>query len=81
LGLFANEDIAAGDFVIEYGGEIIDDALLLTRKQRYQDQRRSCLYFMKVPQGNIDAMTFGNEARFINHSCDPNCEKQKMGGE
>lgn len=78
FGLFANEEIATGDFVLEYVGEVIDDAVLLSRKERYENMRRPCLYFMRVSQDlNIDAMTYGNESRFINHSCDPNCHTQK----
>lgn len=77
LGFFADEDIDAGDFVIEYVGEFIEDAELVVRKQRYESLKRECLYFMKVPRGSIDAMVYGNPARFINHSCDPNCETHK----
>lgn len=77
LGFFADEDIDDGNFIIEYVGEVIDDAELTNRKRRYQNLRRESLYFMKVPLGSIDAMVYGNPARFINHSCDPNCQTRK----
>lgn len=72
LGCFAAADIPAGATIIEYTGECID----LIEAIRRADP--SCPdyspYIMKHVNGFfIDAARGGNEARFVNHSCRPNC--------
>uniref|UniRef100_T1GRQ2 Histone-lysine N-methyltransferase n=1 Tax=Megaselia scalaris TaxID=36166 RepID=T1GRQ2_MEGSC len=78
FGLIAMENIASGTFVIEFVGEIID---LLEYKRRLAIQgseKNFDYYFMTLEnQYYIDASRKGNIARFIEHSCDPNCETQK----
>jgi SET domain-containing protein len=74
LGAFATRRIPAGTRLIEYAGE------RLTSKQaddRYPDvpgERHHTFLFAIDDDVVIDAAVDGNEARFINHSCDPNCD-------
>lgn len=48
-------------------------------QQRVEKYKNStCTYLMRTTNGEVIDPTFvGNIARFINHSCDPNCETQK----
>lgn len=66
LGLFANKEFKKGDLVIEYIGEIISEAVAQKRGGKY--------LFELNDQWNIDGTTRKNIARYINHSCKPNCE-------
>lgn len=78
MGLFAGEDIRAGEFVIEYVGEILDDALTEERLRYYRDNGVQHFHMMELSSSMvIDAGKQGNLARFINHSCEPNCQSQK----
>ena len=72
-GLFLIKALRKGDFVVEYVGVLQDLQGLTNRPQ----QERSNKYVMEaVADVFIDATRFGNEARFVNHSCHPNCEAQ-----
>ena len=77
LGLYARRDIAAGEMVIEYSGEVIRAVLTDKREQMYQHTRpngdHGCYMFRLSETAVVDATVCGNAARFINHSCDPNC--------
>ncbi|KAG1676074.1 hypothetical protein FOA52_014939 [Chlamydomonas sp. UWO 241] len=78
FGLFATEPIKAGSFIIEYVGEVLEEEEYLRRKEFYFEVGQRHYYFMNIGNGEvIDAAREGNNARFINHSCDPNCETQK----
>jgi len=73
-GAFATRSIRKGTRIIEYTGERIspEDA-----DQRYDDPgmgRHHTFLFSVDKRTVIDAAVNGNEARFINHSCAPNCE-------
>ncbi|KAG8012210.1 Histone-lysine N-methyltransferase SETD1B-A [Nibea albiflora] len=73
-GLFAMEPIAADEMVIEYVGQIIRQVIADTREQRYEEEGIGSSYMFRVDQDTIiDATKCGNLARFINHSCNPNC--------
>lgn len=77
-GLFAGEDIAPGDFVTEYVGEIMNDEQVEARLLEYKEQNEVHFHMMQLQSGYvIDAGRMGNKARFINHSCDPNCDAHK----
>lgn len=76
-GIRTTENIHKGEFILEYIGEIVSDRLFLKRmNERYNnDQHHYCL---KIEPGVvIDGYRVGNEGRFVNHSCEPNCEMQK----
>jgi SET domain-containing protein len=73
-GAFATRRIRKGARIIEYTGERItqDEA-----DERYDDEsmgRHHTFLFTLDENTVIDAAVDGNEARFINHSCDPNCQ-------
>ncbi|XP_045529735.1 uncharacterized protein LOC123717662 [Pieris brassicae] len=77
-GLRTLEDIRAGQFVIEYVGELIDEAEFQRRMKWKHQVRDENYYFLTLDKERmIDAGPKGNLARFMNHSCDPNCETQK----
>ncbi|KAH8277415.1 hypothetical protein KR026_010650 [Drosophila bipectinata] len=78
FGLVCREPIAEGTFVIEYVGEVINHAEFQERLVQKQRDRDENYYFLGVEKDFIiDAGPKGNLARFMNHSCDPNCETQK----
>ncbi|XP_018312439.1 histone-lysine N-methyltransferase NSD2 [Mycetomoellerius zeteki] len=77
-GLRTLEDIKTGQFVIEYVGEIIDDAEYKCRLHRKKELKNENFYFLTIDNNRtIDAEPKGNLSRFMNHSCSPNCETQK----
>lgn len=72
--MFATREIAAGVRLIEYSGEILTS---LQADERYPDtvhERHHTYLFAIDDDVVIDAAVNGNDARFINHSCDPNCD-------
>lgn len=78
FGLFTMQDLSAGQFVIEYVGEVLEEDEYARRKEFYMASGQRHYYFMNVGNGEvIDAARKGGLGRFINHSCQPNCETQK----
>lgn len=78
FGLYAKEDLKAGQFIVEYVGEVLDEEEYLRRKQFYEASHQRHYYFMNIGNGEVvDATRKGGFGRFINHSCSPNCETQK----
>src|SRR3954447_19576447 len=74
LGVFAAKPIAKGTRIIEYVGERVshDEA-----DRRYEGKAANdshTFLFIVDSKTVIDAGVDGNDARFFNHSCDPNCE-------
>ncbi|XP_011300581.1 histone-lysine N-methyltransferase NSD2 [Fopius arisanus] len=77
-GLRALEAIRNGQFIIEYVGEVIDEAEYKRRLHRKKEMRNENYYFLTIDNfRTIDAEPKGNLSRFMNHSCQPNCETQK----
>ena len=68
-GAFARQPIASGTRVIEYVGERISKAESLRRRQGGNH-----FVFIVTDTVDIDGAVESNPARFINHSCSPNCE-------
>ncbi|KAB0265738.1 SET domain-containing protein [Microvirga brassicacearum] len=67
LGLFATDVINKGEFVIEYIGQRISNAEVA--------ERTDARYLFEVnTRWTIDGSPRWNKARYINHSCRPNCE-------
>jgi len=79
-GVYAARRIRKGTRIIEYVGERIShDAADARYEAKGQDDGHTFLFV--VSDGMvIDAGVGGNDARFINHSCDPNCETVIEGG-
>jgi hypothetical protein len=80
LGVFARRTIAEGTRIIEYAGEVISQR---EGDARYDDgaMPRHQTFLMSLDDGRcVDAAVGGNESRFINHSCEPNCEAVEVDG-
>ena len=75
LGGFARVNIPTGTRVIEYVGEIITKQESLARCEQ-SNEYIFALDETRDLDGNVD----GNPARFLNHSCEPNCEAQLIDG-
>jgi hypothetical protein len=70
-GVRLQQRVSKGQLVLEYVGEVID-LNELNRRRATNDAYDK--YVMKFKQKLfVDARTYGNESRFVNHSCDPNC--------
>ncbi|XP_028986390.1 histone-lysine N-methyltransferase SETD2 isoform X2 [Betta splendens] len=77
-GLRAAKDLASNTFVLEYCGEVLDHKEFKTRVKEYARNKNIHYYFMSLKNNEIiDATLKGNCSRFMNHSCEPNCETQK----
>uniref|UniRef100_A0A4W6DLZ3 Histone-lysine N-methyltransferase, H3 lysine-36 specific n=1 Tax=Lates calcarifer TaxID=8187 RepID=A0A4W6DLZ3_LATCA len=77
-GLRCVHDIKKGQFVSEYVGEVIDEEECRSRIRHAQENDICNFYMLTLDKDRIiDAGPKGNEARFMNHSCQPNCETQK----
>ncbi|BDU23052.1 SET domain-containing protein-lysine N-methyltransferase [Dyella sp. GSA-30] len=72
-GVFAVDTIAKGEHVIEYKGTLMTDA---EADKMYGDggETGHTFLFTLNDEYIIDANRKGNTARWINHSCDPNCQ-------
>ena len=75
IGGFARGDIAAGTRIIEYTGNKITKRESLRRC----GQNNECIFTLDE-QHDLDGNAAWNPARFINHSCAPNCEAKLDAG-
>jgi len=78
LGLFCLCDVSAGEMLMEYAGEVIRASVADVRERRYDAQGIGCYMFRCGDDDVIDATKCGNVARFINHSCEPNCYSRQI---
>ena len=73
-GLYAMENIAANDMIIEYVGEKVRQQVADMRERQYLKSGIGSSYLFRIDENTvIDATKKGGIARFINHSCTPNC--------
>jgi uncharacterized protein len=79
LGAFAKMPIRQGTRIIEYRGERITPSEADRRYADGPESRPHVLLFTVNSRTVIDGGVGGNEARFINHSCSPNCEAVTEG--
>ncbi|KAA8491667.1 30S ribosomal protein S12, chloroplastic [Porphyridium purpureum] len=73
-GVFCKEMYHAGELLIEYAGELIRSELTDHRELQYEYRGIGHYMFRIDHKSVVDATMKGNEARFINHSCEPNCD-------
>ena len=75
LGLRSKSIIKPNDIVIEYKGEVINNAMLDQRRRQLEASSDELSYFLAFYENlYIDSKYKGNVSRFANHSCSPNCE-------
>jgi uncharacterized protein len=79
-GVFAVQPIAKGDKVMEYKGERISWKEALRRHPHNPDEPNHTFYFALDDGSVIDGKIDGNSAKYINHSCAPNCEAEEVEG-
>jgi SET domain-containing protein len=79
-GVFALVDIAEGETIIEYVGEIVSWAEAQRRHPHDPTDPNHTFYFHIDEDHVIDALFGGNSSRWINHSCDANCEADEQEG-
>ena len=72
-GAFATEDIPKGTKIVEYIGEKIDNEEA-ERREAINDEKGVTYIFCLDDNSFIDGAVGGNDSRFINHSCEPNCD-------
>uniref|UniRef100_A0AAQ5ZWI3 [histone H3]-lysine(4) N-methyltransferase n=1 Tax=Amphiprion ocellaris TaxID=80972 RepID=A0AAQ5ZWI3_AMPOC len=73
LGLFAARDIEKQTMVIEYNGTILRNEVAIQKEKIYRSQNRPVFMFRIDSEHVVDATRTGGLARYINHSCAPNC--------
>ncbi len=79
-GVYAVVPIEAGETLIEYKGERISWDVAMDRHPHDPKQPNHTFYFSLETGDVIDALYGGNKSRWINHSCDPNCEADEVKG-
>jgi len=71
-GVFALEPINKNRRIIDYAGELVSNRESEAREERYLE--KGCIWVFRInARWSRDAAVGGNVARFINHSCAPNC--------
>jgi uncharacterized protein len=79
-GVFAVAPLKAGERLLEYKGERISWKEALRRHPHNPDEPNHTFYFALEDGQVIDGNVNGNSARWINHSCAPNCEAEEIDG-
>ena len=79
-GVFALRSFAPGEKIVEYVGEIITLQEALRRHPHDPQDPHHTFYFHIDDQRVIDGLHGGNASRWINHSCQPNCEPDEVKG-
>jgi uncharacterized protein len=79
-GVFAVLDLAEGEMLFEYVGEVITWKEALRRHPHDPQNPNHTFFFHMDDKHVIDGKYGGNSSRWINHSCKPNCEADEEGG-
>lgn len=79
-GVFAVQDLPAGETLYEYVGEVISWKEALRRHPHDPSQPNHTFYFHLDDKHVIDGKVGGNSSRWINHACEPNCETEIVDG-
>ncbi|CAJ1966641.1 unnamed protein product [Cylindrotheca closterium] len=73
-GVFTDKEIKQNQMIVEYRGEIIGNSVAEKRELEYVKSNIGSDYMFRIDAFTVcDATKQGNVARFINHSCNPNC--------
>ncbi|KAI5867703.1 SET domain-containing protein [Durotheca rogersii] len=75
-GIRSNRCFEANQIIMEYTGEIITEEEC-DRRMTEKYKNNQCYYLMSFDQNMIIDATTGSIARFVNHSCSPNCRMIK----
>jgi SET domain-containing protein len=78
--VFAVTDIAEGETIIEYVGEIITWEEAQAKHPHDPSDPNHTFYFHIDEEHVIDGKVGGNSSRWINHACEPNCEADEVDG-
>jgi uncharacterized protein len=73
-GVFALRRIRKGTSIVEYLGDRVSHALADERYKNKDPKDNHTFLFTVDAKTVIDAGVSGNEARYVNHGCDPNCQ-------
>ena len=79
-GVFAVQNLAKEEALIEYAGEVISWKEALRRHPHDPGNPNHTFYFHVDEKHVIDGKFGGNSSRWINHSCAPNCEAEEDNG-
>jgi uncharacterized protein len=79
-GVYAVQPLIEGETLMEYVGEVIDWPEALRRHPHNPADPNHTFYFHIDEDHVIDGNVGGNSSRWINHSCDPNCEADEQDG-
>lgn len=77
-GVYAHQTIEEDTRIVEYKGELVSQAEGFRREARYLPRQRIWLFSVDS-RWLRDAAVGGNIARYINHSCRPNCYTDVVG--
>jgi hypothetical protein len=78
-GVFALQMIPRGSRIIQYKGQKITNALGAERYDEESMDSHHTFLFSLDEEFCLDGGKYGNEAKYINHSCSPNCEAVQEG--
>jgi uncharacterized protein len=79
-GVFATADLPKGTVLVEYVGEILSWKKAQKRHPHDPSDPNHTFFFHVDDKHVIDAAVGGNDARWINHACKPNCEPDEVDG-
>ena len=79
-GVFARRKIEAGENIVEYEGERITSDESAVRAEKGGGPVNHTFFFSLADGNVIDGGSGGNDSRFINHACEPNCEAYEEDG-
>ncbi|GFO35810.1 histone-lysine N-methyltransferase, partial [Plakobranchus ocellatus] len=77
IGVVTKNSIKSGQFILEYLGEVVSETEF--RRRMMEEYSEECHHYaLHLDSGSlIDGYRMGNIGRYVNHSCQPNCEMQK----
>ena len=79
-GVFATRRIRPGQLLIPYLGQVITTAVARKRYGGKAANGSPTYLFHLDGDRYVDAAVDGNDARFVNHSCEPNCDPEVLDG-